>query len=166
MEQKGEAYLLVDKKIHVVARHVEVPLRLLDGSTLLEYLAVQRQLFLARKFSLLGQVHQLSSVLQLDPQSLQLLDNLGISAASLASLPDFTAAETDVWIGIVRVYVAFVLERRHQRVILRGQATLLPVVVNLLGEEPGGVIDCFVKRCFHFGKGQDGGIVDCGKWLL
>ena len=105
-------YFLVDEDIIVTVLVLvgKVLLHLSQRGSLFEKLPVNRQLFSFGDLSLSDKSKQLSSLFELFPQFLEFLCALGVSATSLANLPDFSSAEAHVWIPIVRFCSSFELQ--------------------------------------------------------
>ena len=105
-------YFLVDEDIIVTVLVLvgKVLLHLSQRAPLFEKLPVNRQLFSFGDLSLSDKSKQLSSLFELFPQFLELFCTLGVSATSLADLPDFSSAEAHVWIPIVRFCSSFELQ--------------------------------------------------------
>jgi hypothetical protein len=144
----GCAYPLV-VQILVVSLDAESPLHLLDSKAMLEYLTVQGHLFPSAMLSLLGEVQQLTGMLELCSELLELLCCLSVSAAGLAGLADFTTTEAHVRITFIGIGIPLEFQGRHQGMVLGCYPPRLPMVVNVLGKVAGSVADGLVKGCFH-----------------
>ncbi len=91
---------------------LELPAQLKDGSIRLEHLGLEN-LAVVR-----GQ-DQLATLLKLLPQAFELLGALDVPGSRFPGLPDFTAAEADVRIGLITLLVLLELERRMERLVVQ-----------------------------------------------
>lgn len=102
------SYLLVDEVL-IIVLDIELPLHILDFSPLQEEMPLCRQHLSSRHFSLAHKSNQLTSIFQFLPEPSQFVRTLGISAASLADLPNLTPAEADIRICIICILTSFEL---------------------------------------------------------
>ena len=110
---KMVTYSLVDKEFLVFSLFSFDALRYLDLlqlSALFEDLALCFYPLLDQMLALIDRDQELSGILKLSPQFLQLLGHLSISTSGLASLSYFTTSETDICVVVVSVGTSFEFE--------------------------------------------------------
>lgn len=98
-------YLLIDEDVFIALLVLirKVQLDLPQISSLLEQLSFDGKLLFLYHFSLPDHSHNLSRLLKLLPQLLELLCAMGIPATSLTNLSDFSSSKADIGIGIVSI---------------------------------------------------------------
>ena len=110
---KMVTYSLVDKEFLVFSLFSFDALRYLDLlqlSALFEDLALCFYPLLDQMLALIDRDQELSGILKLSSQLLQLLSHLSISTSGLASLSYFATSETDISVVVISVGSSFELE--------------------------------------------------------
>ena len=153
-------------KISIVVFEANFPANTLERTPSLKDLKIVKYLGFSTQLSLPGCMQQLASQLKLSAQFLEFFYDLGVSASGLAHLAVLAAAEAHIRISLILFSVSLKLWGGHERVIVALKPSPLPMLVDVFCEMTSGIRDCVIKRCFHFGVGQDRSIIQGGIGLF
>jgi hypothetical protein len=106
---------------------------MLEARTLLEDGTIHVQKLTLGHLTLIGQKHQLPSVLELAPQTLQGFSDLVVAGPRLAGLACFSPPETDIWIGVITLLMSLELQRRMQGLVAHVLSPGFPVLIDGFG---------------------------------
>ena len=128
-------YLLIDEKfIVIICLDASLDSDSLQFGTGLKYLLVSLDKLTLRQLPIENQLHNISSLLKLFPQSLKFLRTLHISGSGLSGLAHLTTTEAYIRIPILVILVCLELKAGLKWMIARFLSALLPELVEVLSE--------------------------------